>query len=222
MPKETFLNLPDAKREVFVEAALREFAARDYQAASITHIVATLGIAKGSVYQYFEDKAELYAWLLGLASERKFSWIREALRAVPPPGDFFAFHRDLILAGAAFDLAHPLYSLLLANGMREAPASVPGRLASVERRRTLEFLLGYIREAQDSGEVRTDVDEVLLAGFVNAASLSIAAYLEEKHGFSLLDRLSRPDLPLPCGEAEIEAAVDSLVDLLWRGLRPPA
>ena len=49
MPKETFQNLPAAKRDRFVAAALDEFAQHDYRTTSLTRIVAAAGIAKGSV-----------------------------------------------------------------------------------------------------------------------------------------------------------------------------
>ncbi|MDL2233543.1 TetR/AcrR family transcriptional regulator [Ruminococcaceae bacterium OttesenSCG-928-L11] len=60
MPKQTFFNLPDAKREFIIQVAVAEFAERGYKEASITHIVQEAGIAKGSFYQYFEDKDDLY------------------------------------------------------------------------------------------------------------------------------------------------------------------
>ncbi len=61
MPKQTFLNLPEEKRARIVDVALTEFAEKGYTGASITGIVAAAGIAKGSFYQYFEDKDDLYA-----------------------------------------------------------------------------------------------------------------------------------------------------------------
>lgn len=49
MPKQTFLNLSDAKRKAFLEIALEEFANNDYNTASVSKIVEQAGIAKGSV-----------------------------------------------------------------------------------------------------------------------------------------------------------------------------
>ena len=59
MPKETFLNLPEEKRNRILDAAIQEFAANPYDVASISNIVRKVGIAKGSFYQYFEDKKDL-------------------------------------------------------------------------------------------------------------------------------------------------------------------
>jgi len=71
MPKETFFNLPDEKRERITAIAIEEFGSNDYADVSISRIVARAGIAKGSFYQYFEDKEDLYVYLLDLITEKK-------------------------------------------------------------------------------------------------------------------------------------------------------
>ena len=68
MPKETFFNLPEAKRQRIIDLALAEFAEKDYDTASISRIVSQAGIAKGSFYQYFENKEDLYTYLLTLGN----------------------------------------------------------------------------------------------------------------------------------------------------------
>ena len=77
MPKTTFVNLDPSKRERFLDEALDEFAGHPYDQASITAIVKRLGIAKGSVYQYFDGKLDLFGHLLELARERKARWFAD-------------------------------------------------------------------------------------------------------------------------------------------------
>ncbi|QIL46362.1 TetR/AcrR family transcriptional regulator [Vagococcus coleopterorum] len=60
MPKETFFNLPLDKQERLMEAARVEFARAPLQEASIAKIVKLADISRGSFYQYFEDKEDLY------------------------------------------------------------------------------------------------------------------------------------------------------------------
>ena len=67
MPKQTFFNLAESKRDAFLELAIDEFAKNDYKNASISRIVEKAGIAKGSFYQYFENKADLYLYLIQLS-----------------------------------------------------------------------------------------------------------------------------------------------------------
>lgn len=60
MPTRTFENLPAAKRARVVAAAVREFASHRYADASLDRIAASAGVAKGSLYQYFANKADLH------------------------------------------------------------------------------------------------------------------------------------------------------------------
>ena len=71
MPKQTFFNLTEEKRRQIIDIAIDEFADNDYEKASISKIVARAGIAKGSFYQYFADKDDLYGYLISLIAEKK-------------------------------------------------------------------------------------------------------------------------------------------------------
>lgn len=65
MCTETFLRLPEEKRNRFLDAAWEEFAAVPYSDVSINKIIRRAGIPRGSFYQYFTDKTDLFAYLLG-------------------------------------------------------------------------------------------------------------------------------------------------------------
>lgn len=64
MCTETFLRLPEEKRNRFLEAAWEEFTAVPYADASINKIIRRAGIPRGSFYQYFTGKTDLFAYLL--------------------------------------------------------------------------------------------------------------------------------------------------------------
>lgn len=64
MPKQTFFNLPEEKRETLIQAARKEFSRVPLYEASIANIVKEAEIPRGSFYQYFEDKDDLYFYLL--------------------------------------------------------------------------------------------------------------------------------------------------------------
>lgn len=50
----------EAKREAVIDVAIRKFAENGYQGARIEDIASELGIAKGSVFQYFGSKEGLF------------------------------------------------------------------------------------------------------------------------------------------------------------------
>lgn len=64
MPKQTFLNLPKEKADAILNAAIVEFSRTSYAEASINKIIQMSKIPRGSFYMYFENKEELYNYLL--------------------------------------------------------------------------------------------------------------------------------------------------------------
>lgn len=64
MPKQTFFNLPEEKRNHIIEVSIDEFTKAPYQNISINHLIRSMNIPTGSFYQYFEDKKDLYFYIL--------------------------------------------------------------------------------------------------------------------------------------------------------------
>ncbi len=86
MPSPTFLALPVDRRERLVREAITEFSERPYAEASLSQIAPRARIAKGSIYQYFDDKLDLYRWLLTDEAPRH----KRAFLGTPDPaGDFW-------------------------------------------------------------------------------------------------------------------------------------
>ncbi len=71
MPKQTFFNLPSEKRETIMNAAIEEFAEYGLENASTNRIVKNSGIAKGSFYQYFEDKQDVFMHMLAMIEQKE-------------------------------------------------------------------------------------------------------------------------------------------------------
>jgi AcrR family transcriptional regulator len=64
MPKQTFFNLPEDKKEILIEAVEKEFSRVPLFEASIANMVQDAGIPRGSFYQYFENKEDAFFYLL--------------------------------------------------------------------------------------------------------------------------------------------------------------
>jgi AcrR family transcriptional regulator len=108
---DTFRNLPPDKRERFLQAALIEFAANNFQAASVNRIIKRVGIARGSVYQYFDDKVDLWKYLKNHAENKKLHYLAGANRE--EYADFWAYYKELYHQGLLFQTQHPACSQLL-------------------------------------------------------------------------------------------------------------
>ncbi|PGA01363.1 TetR/AcrR family transcriptional regulator [Bacillus wiedmannii] len=70
MPKQTFFNLEREKKELLIQAAMKEFSRVPLFEASISNIIKDAGIPRGSFYQYFEDKEDVFFFLLNDHSKR--------------------------------------------------------------------------------------------------------------------------------------------------------
>ena len=69
MPKATFYRLSKEKQQQLLDAAKLEFSQRPFQCVNVTDLISRMGIATGSFYQYFEDKKDLYFYVLKSYSE---------------------------------------------------------------------------------------------------------------------------------------------------------
>lgn len=61
MPRPRFHKLPADQQQAILRAALDEFAAHGFNDASLNQIIDASGISKGSMYYYFDSKADLFA-----------------------------------------------------------------------------------------------------------------------------------------------------------------
>ncbi len=183
MPKETFFNLPEEKRQRIIDLALTEFAENDYEAASISRIVAQAGIAKGSFYQYFENKEDLYTYLLTLGAEAKAKFLG---RNPPDPQmGIFAYIRWLSAAGIKFELERPQLSQI---GYRAARSgALPAALQEQAKGGAAAFFRQLVAQGQANGDIDANIDPDLAAFLFNVIFSELGGYL--------LNRLQDEDVP---------------------------
>lgn len=70
MPKQTFLNLPEEKKSLITEKLIEHFAKKPYHLVDISDIAKDCKVAKGSMYQYFENKKDMYFYAVEIAYDR--------------------------------------------------------------------------------------------------------------------------------------------------------
>ncbi len=80
MPTQTFFRLPEEKRLRLTNAAWTEFSSVRFSEASINRIVRAAQIPRGSFYQYFADKDDLFFYLLDTLYDACLALAEEALR----------------------------------------------------------------------------------------------------------------------------------------------
>jgi AcrR family transcriptional regulator len=68
MVRTRFDNLEPERQEQLLRAAADEFAEKGFEGASLNRIIARAGTSKGSLYYYFEDKADLFSTVMARAT----------------------------------------------------------------------------------------------------------------------------------------------------------
>lgn len=196
MPKQTFFNLDEKKRLTILNAALEEFSTHSYNDASINTIVGKSNISKGSLYQYFEDKKDLYLYLIELAAEIKLQHLHKYNSSLSFD-DFFEGFGALMKHGVAFNLANPLYSNLL-NSTYNGPL-IDESLAKMKQMNAV-FMNDLVQAAIEKRQIRSDVDLALIVYVLNCLTTDFAKYVAVKENL------------------DIPTAVDDLMDLIKNGL----
>lgn len=98
MPKQTFFNLPEDKKEKIIRAARKEFSRVSLYEASISNIIKEAEIPRGSFYQYFDNKEDVFFLVLENIREvieSKFKYFLNQTK-----GDLieaFIFHNEYLL-----------------------------------------------------------------------------------------------------------------------------
>lgn len=93
MPKATFFNLPKDKQDFLIECGMKEFSRVPIYEASIANIVKTANISRGSFYQYFKDKEDLFYYLLEENTKTYNGNFRDILQH--NDGDIFAAFTEI-------------------------------------------------------------------------------------------------------------------------------
>ena len=118
MPSSTFFRLPEEKRQRLLDAAWEEFSRVSFADASINQIIHAANISRGSFYQYFTDKEDLTAYMLG-GMRRYFSKLMWDILA-EVEGDLFravviAFERFLDRSGITDPVLAKLIHIIQLN-----------------------------------------------------------------------------------------------------------
>ena len=169
----------EAKRELIVACALRQFADQGYSGARIEDMAAELGIAKGSIFQHFGSKAGLFLEVYKRAASSLPAWL-EAPEEVRREG-FFAIVRYWLDRTEHYVKDDWVtYRVVLIGNYGtdlELKRDINRWLVSEDPYGTLEF----VEWGQQRGEVRTDLDLEMIVSILDwlSGSLQDALVSEE-------------------------------------------
>ncbi len=131
MLSKTFHNLPQQRQQRVLDAAMREFTARGYEAASTNRIVADLGIAKGTLFKYARSKEVLYLHIYQQVIT-ELSQVQDDPAIYRSP-DLFLRVEELFEALLAYAAREPLRYRFSMRASLDTAASVHTRVEAMRR-----------------------------------------------------------------------------------------
>jgi AcrR family transcriptional regulator len=179
MPTVTWARVDSARRAAIVEAAENEFGAHGFSRGSLNVIARRAGVAKGSLFQYFADKRDFYAFITDIASQRVRCYMEDLISELDPSRPFFEFLTDLLDGWVAYYAEHPRERAVHAAVTLEVDTDARISVRSVSNRHYLEVLRPLVHRAKIRGDLRADSDtDVLLSLLLMIfPHLALAPYL---------------------------------------------
>ena len=192
MPTVTWSRLGGERRSAVVEAAEAEFAAHGFSGGSLNVIARRAGVAKGSLFQYFADKRDLYAYITDVGSQRVRAYMEYQIHELEPDRPFFEFLTDLLDVWVAYFADHPRDRALHAASSFEVDTDARVSVRAVVHRHYLEVLRPLVHAARTRGDLRPDADTDALLSLLLMLMphLALAPYVRGMDPVLGLDELS--------------------------------
>jgi AcrR family transcriptional regulator len=213
MPTQTFYNLPAEKQERILQAAIKEFGQRNVQEANLANIVSAANISRGSLYQYFLNKEDMYVYIFDTLRARRSEYVKPAF-SLYKKEPFLKFFAAFYLRDSEFLLRHPSHIELGKQLYSHAHGVSRGLIQRVQSRYKETFLLA-IEFDKERGLISSQVDSSALADlcvhFVTDIFIfqSVMSHLSmsniEEHAYQILYILTNGITPKPeedCGPVQ--------------------
>lgn len=209
MPKDTFFNLPQEKQDRILDISLEEFYNQGYEKASISRIVETAGIAKGSFYQYFEGKEDLFRHFVQVAREKQLVFVNKLMEGA---GDipFFQLLELLLNGSLTFRKENPWLAMVIERFMRSSDAALKEIIMGDNVKVSDQFNQQILAEAAAKKEIRPVLNIAFTAHMMTGLSQSMVDYLNSQN-----QELSTMD------EEDFSRLVEEVLIFLKHGLTGP-
>lgn len=181
-PRPARPDLRDLKARAIVEAAANVFAESGFRSARMADVAARAGIGKGTVYEYFRSKEDLFLAVFDAFGAGMLDGILAELEPHPASAAEY-LRRFTHVALTAFQRVLYLYPLTMEFWSAAATSELKGRLMAEFRGTYAAYrgvLARVIREGQNAGELGTHVEpEHMASALVGAIdALFLQAWLD--------------------------------------------
>jgi AcrR family transcriptional regulator len=180
MPKDTFLNLPLEKQEKVMRAAISEFLKHGFEKGNVADIAKNAEVAKGSIYQYFENKKELFLYAVRWSIELFANKYGKYINLENKDADIFDFFyknaKDMWLQMKdEREVVIFIQDVFLGKYKSLTDESMAYMIKVSD-----EYLLNLIKNGKNNGSIRKDIDDKILSLFITGVSFKIKEYMMNK------------------------------------------
>ena len=167
---ELFEKQNKDKQKRIIEAAILEFSEKGFENANTNKIARNANISVGSLFKYFENKTDLFLYIVKLAEAELESQIHSVLSMGKGFFETVGMILSLIDEYSKTDKALVrLYYEMTSIGQSSLVETV---VSTLEKVAGSEYKT-IIKKAQDRGEIRADVDPAVVAFILDNIFMSL-------------------------------------------------
>lgn len=182
IPTQTFFNLEEKKQKRIIDSAFDEFSQRDFENAKLSNIINDAKISRGSLYQYFKDKTDLYLYLISIIADKKLTYLKDDLQN-PMELPFIELFKKMYRGGISFAVENPkmvsMTRLLILN-----KGEIFDKVFKGNNDQAIELYVSLIDRDKELGRIRKDIDSKVLAEIVVSMTINVSVdQMDESEDF---------------------------------------
>ncbi|MDD3422750.1 MAG: TetR/AcrR family transcriptional regulator [Bacilli bacterium] len=163
MPTQTFHNLKLSKKEKIIEAITDELSRTTYDNINIQNIIKQASIPRGSFYQYFNDKDDMYHYFMTYIGQTKMIYFKDIFTITDK--SFIERVEALYLAGLNFKRDYPKF-VKAGEFMMSSPIYQNSDVVKQGFEQILSIYESWIKHDQQLGLIRPELDSKVLASII--------------------------------------------------------
>ena len=193
--KSTFDKISPDKREKIMTVAVQEFAACGFENANINTIAKKAGVSVGSLYKYFDTKADLFLTCINFGIESLENLLGDV---VSSDEDIMLKFERILREAMDFSRRSGEMIRLYNEFTTESNAELGKRLVEKMEALTARAYRNAIIQGQVDGEVRADIDPGMAAFLVDNLLMNVqfsyaCAYYKERFCYYAGDDIFEKD-----------------------------
>jgi hypothetical protein len=166
-------------------------------------------IAKGSFYQYFEDKKDLFLYLIKRVNEKKLEYISPVFQN-PEKYDFFTLIRELFISGLKFAASNPEITQMGNWLFKSKDHPIYNEVVGVGLQNAQNVYTDLLKLAISRNEIRDDIDLDFVSYIISSLNINVVEYYFQNV------KGEEPDISK--FEEGIIETVDLLLDFIKNGI----